>query len=86
MLKIEVLGPGCAKCDDTYHQVKQLLDELNVDAEPVKVTDVFQVIDRGVNFTPALIVNGVIVLQGKVPTAEEIRNILKTHISKGNGS
>ena len=82
MLKIEVLGPGCPKCHDTYHQVKQLLDELNMDAELVKVTDVFQIIDRGVNFTPALIIDGEVVSQGKVPTKEQITSILKKHQSK----
>jgi len=65
--------------------VKQILDELNPAVELVKVTDVFEIIDRGVNFTPALIVDGVIVLQGKVPTTEEIRSILETHMSKGTG-
>jgi small redox-active disulfide protein 2 len=85
-LRIEVLGPGCPKCSCTYDQVKQVLDELNLEAELVKVTDVFEIIDRGVNFTPALIVDGEVVLQGKVPTHEEITGILKKHLSKENGS
>jgi small redox-active disulfide protein 2 len=82
MLKIEVLGPGCHKCSRTYDQVKQILDELNLEAELVKVTDVFEIIDRGVNFTPALIVDGEVVLQGSVPTKEQITSILKTHQSR----
>jgi small redox-active disulfide protein 2 len=77
MLKVEVLGPGCPKCDDTYDKVKLVLDELKIEAELVKVTDVFQIIDRGVSVTPALIVDGKIVFQGKVPTTEMIREIIK---------
>jgi small redox-active disulfide protein 2 len=82
MLKIEVLGPGCSKCDDTFEKVKQVLDELKsagsigLEAELVKITDVFEIIDRGVSFTPALIVNGKMKFQGKVPSIKEIKSFL----------
>lgn len=77
MLKIEVLGPGCPKCDNTYDKVKQVLNDLQMEAELMKITDVFQIIDRGVNLTPALIINGKVVLQGRVPTVEQIKEILQ---------
>jgi small redox-active disulfide protein 2 len=86
MFRIEVLGPGCHKCSRTYDEVKKILYELNLTVELVKITDVFEIIDRGVNSTPALIVDGQVVLQGKAPTEEEIRSILRTHMLKGNGS
>ena len=76
MLKIEVLGPGCSKCDDTFEKVKQVLDDLKLEAELIKITDVFQIIDRGVSVTPALIVNGEIKFQGKVLSLEEIKSLL----------
>ncbi len=81
-MKIEVLGPGCSRCDDTFEKVKQVLDELKsagsigLEAELAKITDVFEIIDRGVSFTPALIVNGKIKFQGKVPSTSEIKSIL----------
>jgi small redox-active disulfide protein 2 len=81
MLKIEVLGPGCPKCDDTYDKVKLVLDELQIEAELVKVTDVFQIIDRGISITPALILDGKIAFQGKVPTTEMIRELIKNQIT-----
>lgn len=80
MMKIEVLGPGCPKCDDTFEKAKQVLDELGLKADLVKVTDVFQMIDRGVNVTPALVIDGAIVFQGKVPNTEKIKEILKDRI------
>jgi small redox-active disulfide protein 2 len=86
MFRIEVLGPGCPKCSRTYDEIKRILDELNLEADLVKVTDVFEIIDRGVSFTPALIVDGEVVLQGKVPTEGEIRSIVRKHLSKENGS
>jgi small redox-active disulfide protein 2 len=83
MLKIEVLGPGCPKCDNTYDKIKQLLNDLKMEAELVKITDVFQIIDRGVNLTPALIINGKVVLEGRVPTVEQIRQILQEQDTGG---
>lgn len=80
-MRIEVLDPGCPKCDDTFEKVKQALDQFKLEAELVKVTDVFQIIDGGVTFTTALIIDGKIVLQGKVPSLEQIRDILKVHAS-----
>ncbi|NIM96961.1 MAG: thioredoxin family protein [candidate division Zixibacteria bacterium] len=80
-MKVEILGPGCPKCDDTFERAKQVLDELGLEAELVKVTDVFQIIDRGVNVTPALVIDGAIVFQGKVPTTEKIKEILEDRIS-----
>jgi small redox-active disulfide protein 2 len=82
MLKIEVLGPGCSKCDDAFEKVKQVLDELKsagsigLEAELAKITDVFEIIDKGVNFTPALVIDGKIKFQGKVPSIREIKSIL----------
>ncbi len=76
-MKIEVLGPGCPKCDSSFDRVKQVLEELKLEAELVKVTDVFQIIDRGIDFTPALIIDGKLILQGRVPTREQIRTILE---------
>lgn len=75
-MKIEVLGPGCSKCDNTFEKVKQALDELKLKAELIKVTDVFEIIDRGISVTPALIVDGKIEFQGKVPSIGEIKSLL----------
>jgi small redox-active disulfide protein 2 len=82
MLKIEVLGPGCVKCDNTFEKVKQAVEELKLEVELIKVTDVFQIIDRGVNFTPALVINGKLVFQGEEPSQEQIREILNRQISR----
>jgi len=75
-MKIEVLGPGCPKCHDTLERVREVLEELKLDAQLVKITDVFEIIDKGVSVTPALIVNGKVKFQGKVPSITEIRDLL----------
>ena len=83
MLKIEVLGPGCPKCDNSYDKIKQVLNDLQMEAELIKITDVFQIIDRGVNLTPALIIDGKLVLEGRVPTVEQIREMLQGQGANG---
>ena len=75
-MKIEVLGPGCPKCHDTFEKVRAVLDELKLEAELITVTDVFEIIDKGIAVTPALIIDGKVKFQGKVPSIEEIRHFL----------
>ncbi len=76
-MKIEVLGPGCPKCHNTEENVKKALSELNKQAEVIKVTDINVMIDKGVMQTPALIINGNIVMQGKIPTVERIKQFIQ---------
>jgi small redox-active disulfide protein 2 len=75
-MKIEVLGPGCRRCHDTFDRVREVLDELKLEAELVKITDVFEIIDKGITVTPALIIDGKVKFQGKVPSIKEIRHLL----------
>jgi small redox-active disulfide protein 2 len=76
-MKIEVLGPGCPKCHNTEENVKKALLELNMQAEVIKVTDINAMIDKGVMQTPALIINGHIVIQGKIPTVEQVKQFIQ---------
>jgi len=75
-MKIEVLGTGCPKCQSTEQTVKKALAELNVQAEVVKVTDISAIIDRGVMSTPALVIDGKLVLQGKIPTVDQVKQLI----------
>lgn len=76
-MKIEVLGTGCAKCEQLYANAGQAIREGRVDAELVKVTDLREIIRRGVMFTPALAVDGIVRSSGKVLTPAEIRALLE---------
>ncbi len=75
--KIEILGKGCARCKQTEKIVRMALEELKIDAVVEKVEDVAQIISRGVVSTPAIAVDGKIVLYGKVPTLEEVKKLLQ---------
>jgi small redox-active disulfide protein 2 len=77
MMKIEVLGTGCPRCQSTDQNVRKALVELQVKAEVVKVTEIDDILARGVMFTPALVIDGKIVLQGKIPTVDQIKQLVK---------
>ena len=78
-MKIEVLGPGCPKCNMTYDNVNKALKELNKEAEVIKITDINVMIDKGMLQSPGLTIDGKLVIQGKIPTVEQI----KIFINKG---
>lgn len=75
-MKIEVLGTGCAKCTQLYDNVKKALTQAGREAEVVKVQDIPSIMKYGVMSTPALVIDGVVKVSGKAPSAEEIRGWL----------
>lgn len=77
MNKILIYGPGCAKCTALAEITKQAMQELGVSIPLEKVTDAMQFAVAGVLMTPALAVDGKILISGKVPTKDEVKRILK---------
>jgi small redox-active disulfide protein 2 len=75
-IKVEVLGTGCKKCQQLEANAKEAIATLNLQAEVLHITDPMKIAERGVMKTPALLVNGQLVSQGKVPTPEEIQPLL----------
>ena len=76
-MKIEVLGSGCAKCEALARAVQQAVEALGLDASVGKVTDIVEIADRGALITPALSVDGTIVVSGRVPSVDEVKGILR---------
>ena len=77
MKKIEILGMGWAKCNQLAERAKEAVKELGVDAEVIKVQDIKTITNYGVLITPALVVDGVVKVAGKVPKVEEIKGWIK---------
>jgi len=75
-MKIQILGTGCPKCKKLAEAATVAANELNLDCEMEKVTDINQIMSFGVMLTPALAVDGKVKVVGKVPTSEEIKKIL----------
>jgi len=76
-MKIQILGMGCAKCQKLTAIAIQAADELKLTYEVVKVTDPNDIVKFGVMMTPALAVDGVVKLAGKIPTVEEMKTLLQ---------
>ena len=77
MVKIEVLGTGCAKCKSLLKNVQKAVEESGTDAEIIKVDSIQEIMDRGVMMTPALYIDGKSVLTGRTATVEELKRMLK---------
>ena len=76
-MKIEIFGPGCRRCSEAEKVVKATLAELENDAEVVKVTDIREMASRGVLLTPAVMIDGKKVCEGRIPTPEMVKGWLK---------
>jgi small redox-active disulfide protein 2 len=68
MLEIKVLGPGCANCIKLENMCKEVVAENSLEATIENVTQVEDFWKYGVMLTPALVVNGKLLSQGKLPT------------------
>ena len=75
-MKIEILGPGCPKCARTNDLIAEAIQAEGIDAEIEHITDINEIVDRGVMMTPAVIIDGVVKMEGKVPRAADIKKWL----------
>jgi small redox-active disulfide protein 2 len=77
MVKIEVLGTGCAKCKTLVKNVEKAVKELGIQVEIVKVDGIEEIMSRGIMMTPALFINGEQKAVGRSPSSEEIKKMLQ---------
>lgn len=75
--KVEVIGPGCARCKSLEAAAKDAVSHLGLSCEVAKVSDMGEIIRRGVMATPALAVDGKVVSTGRVLSAAEIEKLLQ---------
>lgn len=76
MKKLQILGTGCAKCQKLAENTKSAAEALGLEYELEKVTQLDQIMKFGVMVTPALVVDGVVKVSGKVPDPETIKGWL----------
>jgi small redox-active disulfide protein 2 len=76
-MKIEILGSGCDKCKSVEKLVRNVVEELGINAEIVKVEDIQEIINRGIMMTPAISIDGEAKIVGRVPTSDEIKKLLQ---------
>jgi small redox-active disulfide protein 2 len=76
MRKLIVLGPGCPRCDTLAKLTRQAADQLGIDYQLEKLTDIKQFMHYGLMMTPGLVVDGELKVQGKVPSVDELKALL----------
>jgi small redox-active disulfide protein 2 len=72
-MKIVVYGPGCARCHETERVVRHVIEQLGVAADVEKVSDYQAMAAAGVLATPAVSIDGVMKITGRIPKAEEVK-------------
>ncbi len=83
MLKVQVLGSGCANCHKVEALCKQAITQLGVDAQVEMVTDMKEIMRMGVMSTPGIVINGQVVSTGRVPALSQITTMMTTAMDKG---
>lgn len=76
MKKIQILGTGCPTCEKVTERAIQAANELGIEYELEKVKDITEIIKMGVVKTPGIAVDGVVKISGKLPSIEEIKEVL----------
>ena len=77
MKKVQILGPGCAKCKALADNAAAAIEDMAGDYEIEKVTDIREITTFGVMMTPSLAVDGEVKFVGKVASPEEIKKMLE---------
>ena len=76
-MNIKVIGEGCEKCDKLYENVLEAVKEVNCEAEIEKVSDLIEIVKLGVMTAPSVMIDGKLVVSGRVSKKEEIIRLLK---------
>ena len=81
-MKITIYGPGCANCTKLEAAAREAVKQLGIEAEVAKVTDVVGIAKAGVLLTPALAIDGKVVLRGKAADVSEVISLITSAIDR----
>jgi len=76
MMDIKILGTGCSKCKTLEKLTCEVIEQNNINASVTKVEDIIEIMKYGIMSTPALVVDGKVVIKGRVPSLDEIKQVL----------
>ena len=76
MKKLQVLGTGCPKCKKLAAQVEEAAQAIGIEYELEKVTDLTEIVKFNVMMTPALAVDGAVKCFGRVPSIDELKQMI----------
>ena len=76
MKKFRILGSGCPKCEKLAENTEAAARDSGIEYSIEKVKDINEIINFGVMMTPALVINGEVIVSGKVPSVDEIKSMI----------
>lgn len=76
-MKIEILGPGCQRCQALEQNAKKAVEELGLQAEIVKITDMAKITGYGIMSTPGIVLDGEVKGAGRLFSTEEVKGFLQ---------
>ncbi len=77
-MEIKVLGTGCAKCKSLEKATIEAVAKAGIQANITKVEDIVEIMQFGVMTTPALVVDGRVIVKGRIPSVDELTQMLTT--------
>ncbi len=75
-MEIKILGPGCPNCKTLDKLTREVVEKNGINATITKVEDIMEIMKYGVMSTPALVVNEKVMVKGRVPSSDEIKQLL----------
>lgn len=84
MLTIKILGSGCANCKRLEQIARKVVEEVNVEANVVKVTEYPDIMAYGITSTPGLVINEKVVSYGRIPSPSEVTTWVATALETAN--
>ena len=75
-MEIKILGPGCAKCKTLDKLTREVVEKNGINASITKVEDIMEIMKYGVMSTPALVIDEKVVIKGRVPSLNELKQLL----------
>lgn len=78
-MEIKILGTGCPKCKTLEKITREVVEQNGFDANITKVEDIMDIMQYNVMSTPALVVNEKVEIKGRIPSAEEIKQVLSKY-------
>ncbi len=80
-MEIKVLGTGCPKCKTLEKLTNETVQKLGINAVVSKVEDIVEIMNYGVMRTPALVIDGKVAISGRIPSENELAELLTSNKS-----